>query len=279
MRFGRASVADIRRDLERFLRQQLFRNREQPLTCFSLRSAGVGSKGSAVDTFEIPDGFSGDHVGILVDEILMRAQADADGLGSKLQRYILIALEVSKKDGPRFPFRLRGEGEDDTDEGEEPPNEKGLLAQMMRHNEALMRMNTMAMGGVMTTLAKRLEAAEKFNEVLIAQRHSYLESLENAKSLQHDRDMEALQISGHEDRKAELFKKLEMILPLVINKVTGRKLLPEGTGGDVFSTLANSLTPEQLQAIAPYLTQEQQMMFLTLLKSARDASEKQNGVS
>jgi len=272
-------MADVRRDMERFLRQQLFRQRAAPLTCFALRSAGVGSRGQAVDTFEIPEGFNGDHIGMLVDDILMRAQADADGMGTKLQRYTLIALEVGKKDGSRFPFRVRGEGDEDDGDGEEQPNEKGLTSQLMRHNEALMRMNTMAMGGILNALTKRLEAAERFNETLISQRHEYLQSLENAKSLEHDRDMEALQISGHETRKAELFKKLEMILPLVVNKITGHKLLPEAVGGDVFSTLANSLTPDQLQGIAVYLTPEQQMMFLTLLKSAKDASQKQNGVS
>lgn len=272
-------MADPRKDLEKFLRQQLFRRREQPLISFSLRSAGVGARGTPVDTFDIPAELDGDGVPMLADEIMMRAQADADGMGTKLQRYTLTALEVGKKDGPRFPFRLRGEGEEDGDgDGEEPATEKGLLAQLMRHNEHQARTNAMMMSSVIGVLSSRLNASEKHVEVLIQQRQDYFKELEDAKSLQHDRDMQLMLTTGQEERKGELFKKLELILPLIVNKVAGRKVLPEGAGGDIFTTLANSLSPDQLQQIAPFLTQEQQLLLLTLIKEAREKGQP-NGVS
>jgi len=271
-------MADIRRDLERFLRQQLFRKREQPLLCFALRSAGVGSRGTPVDSFDVPPDFDGDQVGIMVDDILVRAQADADALGTKLQRYVLFALEAGKKDGPRFAFRLRGEGDEDGEDGEEPATEKGLLSQLMRHNEALARMNTMMMGSAMGAMASRLTASEKHVENLLEQRFKDMRALEEAQSLQHDRDMQALITSGQEERKSELFKKLEMILPLVVNKIAGRNLLPAGPESNVFDALANSLTGDQLSQIAQFLTQEQQVLLLSLLKAARE-KHAANGVS
>lgn len=275
-------MADQRKTLERFVRQQVFRSRDNALEKFVLRSAGVGARGAEVDTFPVAPDVNSDNIGMVVDEILMRAQSDADAQGSKLQRYSLVALEIGARDGARFPFRVRGEGEEDGEDGDElVPSEKGVATQLMRHNEALMRMFIMNNGAMLQGMARRIESNEKTIDIMFQDKIRALEAIESAKSLQHDRDVQMLLTSGQEDRKNEMFKKLEAILPLVVNKVAGRPILPEGPGGDIFKHLADSLSPDQLQKIAPYLTQEQQMLLMTLLKAAREesASQEQNGVS
>lgn len=263
-------MSDIRKSLERFLRQQLFRPRDTPLERFVLRHAGVGSKGAEVEAFPVPVELDGDNVGIFLDEICGRAQADADGLGSKLQRYMLVACEAGRRDGPRFPFRLRGEGDDDGDgDGEEAPTQQGLVAQLMRHNEAMMRMLVTTSGQVAATLSRRLEQSEKFNETMIEQRHQYLQTMEETKSLQHERDMQLMLESGREERKGQLVKRLESLIPVVMAKMSGQEVAPTGPLGDVFQSLARSLSPDQLQAIAPLLSQEQQVLLITLLQAAQ----------
>lgn len=269
--------------MEKWLRQQIFRAREVPLERFSLRSAASGTKAEEVETFALPADFNGDNVGVLLDEITSRAQADADGMGTKLQRYVLVAIEMGAKSGPRYPFKVRGEGEEeDRDESDDDgqPTEKGLTRQLMRHNEALMRMLVMTTGSAVTSMSRRLDNAEATNLAMVKQRSEDLRVLEAAKTEQHERDQQLLLVSGQEERKNELFKKLELLMPIVVNKLSGRDVMPVGKGADIFQTLADSLQPEQLQQIAPFLTQEQQMLLLTLLKSAREksaASEKQKG--
>ncbi len=269
-------MADVSKKLERWLRQQIFRERTTPLEKFSLRAM----KGQEVDTIEIPEGLTGDTISIYTDEIITRAQNDADALGTGLQRYLLVALELGAKNGPRFPFSLRGEGEDDdeqTDDGK--PTEKGLVGQLMRHNEAMMRMLVMTTGQTNQVLARRLEQAEKTNESLITQRHEYLQLQEKLIGEQHDRDMQMMLTDGQEKRKDKLIEKLELLAPLIINKLAGKNVLPAGEGGDIFKNLADSLSPDQLQKIAPHLTGEQQLLLLTLIKAAREqgnASEKQS---
>jgi len=269
-------MSDQNKDIDKWIRQQLSRQRDVRLERFVLRSAQIGTKGSEVETFPVPDEISVDNVGLFVDEIMARAQTDADVIG-KLVRYNLIACEVGRKDGSRFSFRLRGEADDDDSEGDEAPTEKGLIGQLMRHNEALMRMAVMTMGTTNTMLARRVEQSEQANERLVDERSQYFRAMEESKSLQHERDVSMLLASGQEERKNEALKKLESLLPVVVNKIAGREVLPEGQTGDIFGTLANSLSPDQLQHIAPYLTQEQQLMLLTLIKAAREKHSIPNG--
>lgn len=263
----------LRKDIERFVRQQLFRQRTTPVDRIVLRSAGTGSKGSEVDTIDISPEFDNDSMPVLVDEILTRAQADADSLGSKMQRYIVCACEIGKKDGARFAFRLRGEGdEDDGEQGEDAPTEKGLTSQLMRHNEALMRMLVMTTGTQVGAMSRRLEANEAMMGKLYEERVKDKEAVEASKSLQHERDMQMLLTSGAEERKNDLFKKLEMLAPLIVNKLAGKSVIPDGPGGDIVKTLSDSLSGDQLQKISQFLTPEQQMLLLTLIKTARETA-------
>lgn len=270
------SDSKTKRDLERFIRQQLFRVRETPLERFVLRSAAPGGKGAEVDTIVIPDGFNGDHIGILLDDICAKAQSDADSLGTKLQRYILIACEVGKKDGPRQAFRLRGEGDDDDgDEGEEAPTEKGLVSQLMRHNEALMRGVMMLSATQTTAMSRRLEGQEATINRMFDERVKDREAIEAAKSLSHERDMQMLLTSGQEDRKAQLVEKVQTLFPLIVNKLAGKEIIPDGADGDIVQKLAASFTQEQLQQMAPLLNNEQQLLMMTLIKAAREKAQKE----
>lgn len=271
-------MADNRKTLERFIRQQVFRTRENALERFILRS-GIG-RGNEVDTISVPPDVNSDNILLFVDEILSRAQSDADSLGSKTQRYTLIAAELGQKDGARFNFRVKGEGDDEDDDGGgEPATEKGIITQQMRHNEALMRMLVQATGTMVNGMARRLDAAEKQTEMLITQRHEHLRVLEDAKTQQHERDVQMLLTSGQEERKNALLKRAETLFPLVLNKLSGKPLIPEGPEANVMRALANSLTPDQLQAMAPLLTTEQQILLMTILKAMREEPPKPNGVT
>lgn len=265
------------KEVEKFIRQQLFRNREIPLASFSLRHAAPGAKGQEVETFEISGSLSTDDVPVLRDEVLARAQSDADGLGAKTQRYILMALEAGAKNGPRCTFRLKGEGDEDEADGEDSPDNRGLLQQLMRHNEALTRTFMMGMGSTVQHLQRQLQSANDHNENLLSQRREDFKVIEEAKNQQHEREMQLLLVSGQEDRKNEWLKKLEPLFPILLNKLSGKAVLTTEEKS-VIAGFADSLSPAQLATISQTLTTEQQISLVTIIKAAKEkeaASQKQ----
>lgn len=262
-----------RKDLERWVRQQVFRQRETPLAMFVLKSGT--SRGGEIDVVEVPSDCTGDNVGLLVEDIIQKLQTDADSMGTKVQRYFVMACEVGSKTGTRYPIRIRGEGEEDDVEEADQPTEKGLTSQLMRHNEALMRMLVMTTGTQVTAMSRRLEANERTMERLMEERRAEREALEAAKDLQHERDMHMLTESGKEERKNAMMKKVESLLPVVINKIAGKPVLPDTPEANMVRHMVASFTPEQLQAMAPILSQEQQIMLLTLLKEIREQEAKE----
>ena len=268
--------------LEQFLRQQLFRERQTPLEKFVLRHAGQGSRGSEVDEFPISGTVTGEQIPIWRDDIMTRAQSYADGLGSKVQRFILEAIVEGAKSGPRFAFRLRGEGDEDVEEGEEPANEKGMTAQLMRHNEALMRMLVMTTGSSVQHLQRQLEKSSETIQELVASQNEQRKLVEAANQEQHERDMQMLLTSGQEERKAALFKQFESIIPGIVRKITGQPLLNDQEMS-VIGPFINSLTEDQFRAMvaAGNLSQAQQIALFEMYKAVKTAaSQKQaNGAS
>ena len=243
----------------------------QPITKFILRTASPGSKGSEVDDFKIEHRMEIEEIPMFAQNILARAQEDADGNGPVVQRYLLLAfIRGESKPIGRCPFRLRGESDMDLDDeaGEEAPTNKGLLTQLMRHNEALTRGIATSAASMMSVMVRRLESSDRLNEHLIEERQKMFETLEASKSQQHSRDMELMLTDGEQKRKDQMFEKLMVLVPLVINKIAGGTVLP--TKGDplmmLLEPLISSMSQEQLQAIGQNLRPEQMISFVELLK-------------
>lgn len=279
-------MSQQKRGLEQFIRQQLFRERQIPLEKFVLRHAKTGTRGIEIDEFPINGPVTGDQVPYMVDDILQRAQCYADGLGSKVQGFALEALVEGAKTGSKFTFRLRGESDEEDEEGgEDAPTEKGLTSQLMRHNEALMRMLVMTTGSSVQHLQKQLEASGRTINELVQAQNEQRKLIEQANTEQHERDMQMLLTSGQEERKASLFKQLEGLLPMVMRKMVGAPLLSEKESS-VIGPFLSSLSEEQIRNIAGQLSPEQQIalfkVYNEIKKMGNDASQKQgppNGVS
>lgn len=258
--------------LKHFVRTQVFRSRENPLARFILRHAAQGNKGSEVDAFDIPDGLDSAGIDMFVEEIAARAQDDANGLGGKLQRYALVACEAGRKDGPRFAFRVQGEGEESEEEGdgEEKPTDKGIISQLMRHNEALVRYNLQVTNAATVTLARRLEQSEAMNQKLHEDRQRYLLAQEAQQSEAHEREVDLLKVGMAEERKTKMLKQAENLIPVLIAKVTGsdKGMAKDASPGMVLiKQFAKSLTQEQFQQITSTLAPDQQVMLFTLFNS------------
>lgn len=261
----------IEGDIYKFLRNHLLQSRETPIIKFVLRHAAPSAKGHDVETFTVPEqGFDNDSLLVFSQEILSRAQTDADGMGG-VQRYALHANDSQKSVG-RCTFRLRG-AEDEFDDsigGEEAPTMRGLLQQLMRHNEANARTLNLSFQGIMGSMVRRIESQDRLIESLVEKRHQDLAIIEDAKSQQHERDMDALLASNSEERKDKLVEKLSLMLPVALNHLVGKKVL-DGDDPNVLmlKAFAGSLNQDQLMAIQSTLGQDQKIVLFRILESLK----------
>lgn len=265
---------DQEKELERWLRTQVYRdNRNRPLEKFVLRNANGGFKGGEVEEFELPtEQMTPEQVPIMAEQVLQAAQRDADAAGTKLQTYMIMALEMGAKTGPRHRFRVRGDGEEE-DSGEERPDEKGIISQLMRHNEALMRMATVGAQQTITTLTRQLEAANRTVETLNAQKQTAFDTIEAAKSTQHERELQLLVTGSNEERKTAatttIMKKLESLWPIILSKMSGAKILSSDENS-ALKGFVDGLTQEQIMAMVQHLNQEQKILFMTIFRELRN---------
>lgn len=258
-------ASNTEKNVTDFLRKELT---SKGITSFVLKHAGKGSKGSEVETFNISEAIDYDQIPQLASLILSSAQSDADGMGPSVQRYVLNSYREEAQSS-RVVFRLRGNAEDfDEDEsGEEAPTSKGLLSQLMRHNEANNRALVGSVGVMMGRMANQMESLARVNEKLMDDRLKMFEILEEAHSRKHERDIERLQLESDEKRKDKLFEKASMLIPVILSKLTGGAI-PNRTDPVMMMVgeLVESLSVEQLGAIRSQLGPEQQIVFLNMLQ-------------
>lgn len=276
-------MANTEQQLERYLRQQLTQIRSTALEKLVLRHSAPGAKGPEVETFKLPETIDIEAIPAFAMDIMGRAQEDADGLGG-VQRYVLFFHEVGSPTRPcgRYTFRLRGEEDAEWDEssGEEAPTTKGMLTQLMRHNEALTRIVASFATSSSSTSARRQEQLENTLLEMHKQRQTDLRTLEAALTQQHERDILLLTTTATEERKDKMFEKLSLLLPAVLQKLTGHKIIP---GDDphilMIKELVNSFTPTQLGQLTQTLSPEQQIVMVQLIKSVKGEPKKLTAVS
>lgn len=141
-----------------------------------------------------------------------------------------------------------------------------LASQMMRHNEVLTRTMTQTMLGMLSSQQAVIERQSSHIERMEKTHYDAVIALEQTYSEQHERKLQTEQFTAAERRKAEMFKKIMPLVPLIVAKFdpTGaaKKLLPAGTGHDAVEDAAlvesiteafSGLEPAQINKIAEAL--------------------------
>lgn len=271
----------IENDMEKWLRRELTRDREKVVDRLILRHASPGMKGNDVDTFTLSERtLSVENLLELAEEVLSRAQGDADGLG-QMGRYVLTAHSVGESRAvARFPFRLRPNQDEFEEAGDEPANQRGLLTQLMRHNEALAKTMVHAVAGITTVMARRLESSDNAITRLTENAQKNLLLLEEAKSEQHGRDLELLEVNRKAEREEKIFEKLSLLVPVVINKLAGQKVFnAEDPSALMLRTFTESISTDQFNKIQSTLNQEQIILLAQIIQSSKKALPPANGTS
>lgn len=237
---------------------------------FVLRHQTGGKGGGAqVSMWEVESHHRhADSANALAEEISMTAESDASGIGGT-QRYVLHAYHgESEKPTDRLTFRVDGDEEGDSDDfSSEPANAKGVLSQMMRHNEAMMKGTLMGLTSVMTTMQRQMAKQADRLEHMETDRFRTIEVMERLFSQEHQRKLELQKQESRESMTRELMGKLQLFLPVVANKIAGKQLMPAPVN-EVLTGFLNTLSPEQAATIFGALNDEQRHFLQEFMSAA-----------
>jgi hypothetical protein len=231
---------------------------------FRLFVVGLDGTRSLVDVYPI-------QLGAL--EVLEGVEARALSQANSLGGSHAFQLEAVGEGGAQLGFELfrvtaealPGGGSIAT----EPANAGGLVAQTMRHNEALMRSSvlswektTRTQNHIIDRLATRLEKAE-------ATWTRALELVEQASTAQGQREIDMMEAGAKIEMRAAAMEKIAQLAPVAIDAIAARKD-PEGaaeaTGANVLRAFVETLNPAQVQHVMGALSPEQQMMLGHVIK-------------
>jgi len=267
-----------RKKLETFIRRQLVTGAEDnPVYRMTLRHAMGGNKAAVVVDLEVSPNHSYMELASRFEEA---ATDDAEGLGG-LQSYVLASYYTSypEKIRERFSFRLSVQTEDDdVVDQTEAPTERGIVQQLMRHNEANARVMTMGMAEVVRQQNRMIERIANQNDSLMDKHFNVLDLYEKMMMAESGREIEKLRVTSEIQRTETVVEKFLQLAPAVVNRLGGKKMLPEKASPAEMMVMSfvQSLRPDQMGEILTKLDPEQQMIIMELIQNqqAREDSDK-----
>jgi len=269
--------------LERWIRQQVFLDDEEKGRCkkLVLKHVAGGRYGSEILSLPVPrkavdDGWFEEAC----NQIEIRIADDAEGLGG-MQTYSVLSYYDKRADKPGSRFTIRETSADDNleDAESEPPTKTGIITQMMRHNEAAIRISLMSVGQVLTALKSANARQADLIEKMTTEKLANIETMERLRSEEVERRILLQKAETDEKMKGEIFDKLATLLPIAINRISGKNLLPaKKTAMEaVAQGLVESITPEQLEQLQTVF-QPNQLVALMEIFQGLQADDPKNGV-
>lgn len=267
-----------RKKLEKFLRRQLTTTvDENPVCRITLRHAMGGNKAATVLDLEVNPHDSAVELTSRFEEA---ANDDAEGLGG-LQSYVLSSYftAIPDKIRERFSFKLSVQSEDDDSiDQTEAPTERGIVQQLMRHNEANARVMTMGMAEVVRQQNRMIERLASQNDALMDKHHNVLELTESLLAAQSTMELEKMKVTSRIAREDAAIEKLLVLAPAIVNRLGGKKMLPEKATPEAVMVMdfVKSLRPDQMGEILQKLDPQQQLLVMELIQAqqAREEADK-----
>lgn len=222
--------------------------------------------------------YDAEKVSEIVAETIVTAQEDADG-HSGLTSYCLQALRGVTRGESSAVFRLRRQHSDFDDEalGEtEPATKDGHLAQLMRHNEALIRtlvQQQEVMSNQSTAIIARLtEQVKHYDE-----RH--WETMLRAEELADERDRRETQkllTAGKEKRMDEALKTFKPLVPVLVSKLRGVPADAKAAlNVEAIKAIMSNLSPDKMEQIANILGRDSVALLELWIDANKDNPEVQ----
>jgi hypothetical protein len=215
----------------------------------------------------------------LATELSERIFEDAIGLGG-LQRYIISAYSGDRA-VTRLPIRenadaSRGGPAPGDPIDSEPPTEKGLLSQTMRHLEISERTHATAIANIFAMQTRMLREKDERISHLESRHWETVVAAEQLVSDHHRRQLENRAADQKAEAMREVLGTFLQLAPTAVNKLAGRMVLPEKTSPALVGlrALVGTMKPEQLEALKFVLTPAQLETF-TEIVGAEVADEEQ----
>ena len=215
-----------------------------------LRQMSLESKPQGdVNSFNIPqdEGLAGE-TDMLVNRIVDAAQRDANDFEGGVQKYALFAYYSDDPNYvPRKIFRVAADDEVTRDlSPSEPPTEKGLVSQVMRHLEAVMRTSTVSTGVVIENMTRQLRDHQEAKKVTDKQTIDLMLLVQANINEAHRRRLDERKEEMEMGIKEGLFEQLKVAVPIILNRISGKPLLPEQDKSFMLmAALLENLRPEQ----------------------------------
>lgn len=207
------------------------------------------------------------------------AQRDADSLSQGLQRYAIFAYYLQDaKYSPRKVFTVNPSTEEEIERGAdptEPPTEKGLVSQTMRHLEAVMRTVTVSTSTMMTAQVGEIRRLTELNERFMSQQVDFMVLLQDTLDRSHRRRLEERDEEANLAMKESAMSKIEALVPVIINRLAGKTVLPEEDRSFMLmSALLENLSDEQQASLMKTLSDDQKMVLAEVLAAYEQKKSK-----
>lgn len=205
-----------------------------------------------VCSITVPAGDEGlvGEIDMLVNRIVDAAQADANDLRSGVQQYALYAYYP---DDPSYvPRKFIRVAADDNLEIErdvspsEPPTEKGLSSQLMRHLEAIQKTATVSQSYLFQIMQREMSRLAEQNEKFAGQHAEMMVLVQDTMNEAHERRITEKRAEMSLALQEGAFEHLKTVIPIIVNRIAGRPVMPEPNRQFMLmASLLESLTPEQ----------------------------------
>lgn len=216
----------------------------------------------------------------LANEIINAMSIEASTLGG-MQNYACYAI-FSEYDGTvsRCIISVDGGGldADEDDLLSEGPNSKGQVAQAMRHSEAFARILTGSILQVTETQRRQIDKLMATNESLAVQNFSLMKDLNEFWDQRRAMMLEEHKVVTKTKAMEEGMQMARQLLPLVINKMAGKNMLPVDKSiglSSIAKSLYGSLSEEQIAGLNQILRTDQFMQFMTLGESLVEETQEE----
>lgn len=222
-----------------------------------------------VATFPVKLDPGSEEIEPLVDRICDAAQKDADDMSSGVQNYALYAYFPQDLNYfPRKVFRVAGNNDDFERElsPSEPPTEKGLVAQLMRHNEGIMKTMTVSQGYMTSTLQRENQRLAEMNEKFALQQVDFMILLQDTLDTAHARRLREKKEESDLAMRDGMISKVDSLLPVIINRIAGKNIMPvPDPSFTLMGALLENLSDEQQTALLNLLEPHQRPVFTEML--------------
>jgi hypothetical protein len=203
-----------------------------------------------VDQYTIPVGdlALAHDVDVIAGQIMSAAQADADAVGGSVQMYALYASFKNVDYTPRKTFRVSPQVADfDRDvTPSEPPTDKGLTSQAMRHLEAVMKTSVTSQGYLFSLLERQLQRLQDKDERSDQQKIDMMLLVQDVIDGAHSRRLEERKAEAGQAMKENAMEYLKVAGPIILNRLAGKPVLPEKNKSFMLmASLLENLRPEQ----------------------------------